>query len=122
MNMKNKFKAFITTIALFSVVGSASAQDLLANLDGIWVSVNPPGPHIYFNKVGLGQREASLPIMGQASLRVSDGTAGSNLKVSGLGFNCYYFVGFINSREMTWQLVQGDSTCTPSAHYKKDPP
>jgi len=120
--MKNILKVFITIMALFTAVGSASAQDLLANLDGIWVSVNPPGPHIYFNKVGLGQREASLPIMGQASLRVSDGTAGSNLKVSGLGFNCYYFVGFINSREMTWQLVQGDSTCTPSAHYKKDPP
>mgnify|MGYP006277452969 FL=1 len=120
--MKKKFRALITSMVLFSAAGSASAQDLLANLDGIWVSVNPPGPHIYFNKVGLGQREASLPIMGQASLRVSDGTAGSNLKVSGLGFNCYYFVGFINSREMTWQLVQGDSTCTPSAHYKKDPP
>ena len=115
-------KELIAVGAIAATIGTASAQDMLAKLDGIWVSVNPPGPHIYFNRVGLGQREASLPIIGQASLRVSDGTAGSNLRVSGVGFDCFYFVGFITNREMTWQLMRGDTTCPPSAHYKKDPP
>jgi hypothetical protein len=113
---------FSTLVGLsLSIEAQAQGSDPLAQLDGIWVSVNPPGPHIYFNRVGLGTREASLS-MGQASLRVSDGEAGSNLKVSGEGFTCLYFVGFISSREMTWELKKGDSICISSAHYKKDPP
>lgn len=95
--------------------------DPLSRLDGGWVSVNPPGPHVTFYPVGLGTREVSLP-MGQASVRVSDGTAGSSLVVSGQGFSCYYSVGFISSVEMTWQLKQGGSVCMSSAHYKKDAP
>ncbi len=119
--MKNTAKAIATLGILIATSEFAFAQyDPLRNLDGIWVSVNPPGPHIYFNRVGLGTREASLSI-GQASLRVSDGTAGSNLLVSGAGFTCYYFLGYVNSREMTWELKQGDSMSIPSAHYKKDP-
>ena len=120
--MRNSIKTALVLTVLLAASTIAGAQtDPLRNLDGIWVSVSPPGPHINFNRVGLGNHEASLP-MGQASLRVSDGTAGSNLRVSGAGFDCFYFLGYVNSREMTWELKQGDSVCMPSAHYKKDPP
>ena len=109
------------SILLFGVTAGGSQQDPLRILDGIWVSVNPPGPHVTFSRVGGGTREASLP-MGQASIRVSDGKDGSNIKVSGAGFNCYYFHGTINQREFTWELKSGEPICMPSAHYKKDPP
>jgi len=64
----------------------------------------------------------NLQTLGAASIRVSDGKSGSNLKVSGDGFDCYYFFGMITAREMTWDLKSGSSVCPPSAHYKKDPP
>jgi hypothetical protein len=111
----------LIALATLSIQTKAQNSDPLSNLDGIWASVNPPGPHVTFNRVGLGQREASLSI-GQASLRVSNGESGSNLKVSGENFECFYFVGFVSAREMTWQLKQGSSVCPQSSHYKKDPP
>lgn len=121
--MRSKLFAIATMSLLVLTTSLVRAQmgDGLSGLDGIWVAVNPPGPHVQFNKVGLSQREASLSF-GQAALRVSGGEGGSNLKVAGEGFECFYFVGFISAREMTWQLKQGSSICPPSAHYKKDPP
>jgi len=115
------YLSLAASLGSFGILEVKAQNDPLGRLDGIWVSVNPPGPHVTFYRVGLGTREVSLPI-GQASIRVSDGTAGSNLLVSGEGFSCYYFVGFITNREMTWQLKQGSSVCATSAHYKKDPP
>ena len=96
----------------------AEPSDPLAALDGAWVAVNPPGPQLNFFKAGLGQRMASLA-MGQASIRLSDGTSGSQLRVSGEGFNCFYSVGFVSSDEMVWQLKQGDSVCLSNALYRK---
>lgn len=104
-----------------SGISLAQQGDPLALLDGVWVSVNPPGPQVIFNRLGLGQRAASLP-MGQAAIRVSDGRSGSTLRVSGEGFDCFYLVSPINRREMVWQLKEGNPVCLPSAHYKKDPP
>jgi len=95
-----------------------SQTDPLLKFEGVWISVNPPGPHVTFHEVGLGQRGASLP-MGQAILTVSNGEDASNLRVSGEGFNCFYFVGFINSEEMVWQLKRGTPLCMPNAQYKK---
>jgi hypothetical protein len=110
-------------VSCATIFTNASAQaDSLDIFNGIWVSVNPPGPHVIFNKVGLNTREASLPVVGQAAIRVSGGENGSNFLVSGEGFSCQYFVGKINDREMTWELKGGSSVCFPSAHFKKDPP
>lgn len=121
MGVNSSRSALAAVGLLFCTAVSAQQGDPLSRLDGIWVSVNPPGPHLNFYRVGLGQREVSLP-MGQSIINVSDGVAGSNLKVSGEAFNCFYFVGFVNAREMTWELKKGDAICMPSAHYKKDPP
>src|SRR4051794_24050273 len=96
----------VATGLLLSV--GAPAQSEQANpldyFNGIWASVNPPGPHVNFLRVGLGTREADLPVLGHAAMRVSNGEYGSNLKVSGDGFDCYYFFAQITAREMTWEL------------------
>src|SRR5262249_346872 len=105
------------------IVGEARCQqhDPLAIFDGIWPSVNPPGPHFYFNKTSLNAREASLPF-GQAQIRVSDGRDGSNFKVSGTAFDCYYFVSKISEKDMVWEWKSGSSpVCPKSARFLKDP-
>jgi hypothetical protein len=112
--------SLITLLTLLPAAAFAQS-DPLALFDGVWASVNPPGPHFVFNKVSLQTREASLPLLGQASIRVSNGENGSNFLVSGEGFSCQYFVAKINNAEMTWDLKGGSSVCFPSAHFKKDP-
>jgi hypothetical protein len=99
-----------------------SKRDPLDIFDGVWVSVTPPGLHIMFNKGGLNTREASLPTLGQASIRLSDGNMGSNVKISGEGFDCYYYVFKINTRDMIWEFKGGAAICPRSAHWEKDYP
>lgn len=120
--MKTGLTIAAAMVLLHQIISPASAQDPLGIFDGIWVSVNPPGPQIIFNKIGGGLRQASLPVLGLATITVSDGRDGSNLKVSGSGFTCYYLFGRISSREMTWDLKSGPPACPPSAQFKKDPP
>jgi len=121
--MDKKITAGLCGAILFLATNGSFAQqrDPLALFDGVWVAVNPPGPQVTFNKLGLGTKTASLQ-MGQATIRVSDGRSGSTLRVSGEGFDCFYLVSPINPKEMVWQLKEGSSVCLPSAHYKKDPP
>lgn len=111
---------------IFVVLGSPaiSQPDPLRFFDGIWFQVNPPGPQITFNRVGGNLRQANLAILGATTITVSDGRDGSNLKVSGAGFDCYYLFGMIGAagREMAWDLKSGDAACPKSALYKKDPP
>jgi len=118
---------FIYSLNLVSVVVSASLfgaaiclaqSDPLTKFDGTWIAVNPPGPQVTFYRGALGQREASLP-MGQAALRLSDGDSGSNMRLSGAGFNCFYLVGFTTPGEMVWELKRGESVCGQSVAYRK---
>jgi hypothetical protein len=116
----------IAVLTIASVNYSASypahGQELPALFNGIWVSVNPPGPHITFTRTGGRTVEASLPVIGQAQLRTSDGVGGSNLRVSGEGFNCFYFYSQINRARMVWEFRGGDSVCPRSMTIEKDPP
>lgn len=98
------------------------AVDELSAFDGAWVSTTPPnvGGRIIFTRLSLGTREVSLPVLGQASIRISDGRDNSNFKVSGVGFNCYYSVSFLRGNSlMTWDLKSGDSVCALSSVYDK---
>jgi hypothetical protein len=101
---------------------SRRAPDSLEVLDGVWITVSPPGGHIMFNRVSAGAREVSLPDLGQATVSPSDGTSGSNLKISGEGFNCYYFLGVISRKEIVWELKSGTAVCPPSMHLLKEVP
>ena len=108
---------------LLAIVMPAHAQrDPLAMLEGVWISVNPPGERVIFNRVGLGQRVATLPLLGPASIRVSDGREESELKVSGAGFNCYYAFTKIDAYEMVWGLRAGSDLCPRSAWFKRGSP
>jgi hypothetical protein len=96
--------------SVFLLIGTALAQgqeDPLALYEGVWISST--AARFIFFKVGA-DRVVSLPT-GQASLRVSDGENGSNLKVSGEGFDCYYAASRINSRTMAWELKGGSGLC-----------
>ena len=121
--MSLKVLSLTCAVMVSSLTAPVLAQqgDSLALLDGVWVAVTPPGPQVIFNKLGLGQRAASLP-MGQATIRVSDGRSGSTLRVSGEGFDCFYLVSPISRIEMVWELKEGNPVCLLNAHYKKDPP
>lgn len=111
----------VTLISISPIV--AQQQDPLDFLDGVWVSTSPPGPHIAFTKVALGTREASLPTIGQASIRMSNGEQGSNVKVSGPGFDCFYFVTPIQSgNSMVWELKGGSAVCVPNAVFERVTP
>ena len=121
MNFRVLGLACSLAVGAISTPVLAQQGDSLGLLDGVWVSVNPPGPQIIFNKLGLGTRAASLP-MGQATVRVSDGLSGSTLRVSGEGFDCFYLVSPINRGKMVWQLKEGSPVCLPSMALDKDPP
>jgi hypothetical protein len=110
-------------LAFLSSQPAGAQQDNLKFLDGIWFPVNPPGDQIIFNKINGGMRQVSLPVLGAATVSTSDGRDGSNLKVSGLGFDCYYFYGMIGHerREMQWALKSGPNSCMPTAYFKMDP-
>jgi hypothetical protein len=116
MNVKS---AIAFGCLLLSATPALSQTDFLSYFDGLWASVSPPGPIVLFYQTGFGTRGASLPVLGQASVRLSNGEYGSNLKVSGEGFDCYYFVARISSREMIWEIKGGRAVCPSSAHYVK---
>lgn len=120
MNFGNIVTAIIGVL-LFAAPAS-SQQDRLKILDGTWVSVNREGSQIIFHRGSGAVRQASLPELGHVTVTVSDGKDGSNLKVSGQGFDCYYRFASIGPREMTWDLKSGSSTCPRSDHFKKTTP
>jgi hypothetical protein len=103
-------------VACSQVWPCLSADDPLQVFDGVWVSITPPGPHVVFNRIGGQTRLASLPILGQATITASNGENGSNFKVSGEGFSCFYLVLTTNQRSrMVWELKSGQSVCMQSA-------
>ena len=93
--------------------------DPLVRFDGGWVPTAPPGPQVFFNKAALGTRVVSLPTLGQAVIRVSNGESASNFQISGLGFNCFYTVVFLKGNRMVWDLKSGDSACPSSNTYEQ---
>lgn len=121
--VKRRSICFAATLAFLSWHPAIAQQDNLKFLDGIWFPVNPPGGQIVFTRINGGMRQASLPVLGGATVSISDGRDNSNLKVSGLGFDCYYFYGMIGNqrREMQWVLKSGPPSCMPTAYFKMDP-
>jgi hypothetical protein len=105
--------------SLSCAIGNAE-EAALAFMEGVWVSISPPGPHIVITTVGLGAREASLPNLGQASIRASKGEQGSNLLISGPGFECYYYVVSLAAQtRMVWEVRGGSNNCPPTTLYER---
>ncbi len=117
-------KLVTTGLVLFSFfVGAASAQQYsLPEWEGTWLTISPPYFHVTFVRSPQGPIKGSLPI-GIISVTDSKGESGSNYKVSGEGFNCFYSVTNISGaspKEMIWERKEADSAvCFESAHFKR---
>ncbi|HLQ92373.1 MAG TPA: SEL1-like repeat protein [Xanthobacteraceae bacterium] len=114
----------ILTAALFLIASplAHSQPDPLRIFDGLWSSINSPGLQVIFNRVSADQREASLSF-GHASISLSNGRDNSNLKVSGEGFDCYYYVAEDVTRvRMTWDLKSGPGVCPPLTVFERAAP
>ena len=64
--------------------------------------------------------DVSLPTT-QGKLSLSDGTAGSNVMLSGVGLRCFYYVEIIGQK-MIWDLKSGDPSCIHSSSFLKHSP
>ena len=116
----------IITTTLCAAINTVYAFDF-DSISGKWVSVTPGaglGEPIWFHPAFEGY-DVILPFMnGQASVgRVVDGHAAAHVKVSSRdGQQCWYYVGIINDREMTWALRDANSpNCPPPALFRRDP-
>jgi hypothetical protein len=108
--------AYLLSHVVLPAITYAQAQEIaLGDFDGIWASVNPPGPHVIFTETSAGV-EASLPF-GQALITRSEGDGGSNFRISGEGFSCSYYILMRRNDKMVWELKAGDSVCPPNAEY-----
>ena len=113
-------REFFLALILSLISALANAQDTLQTLDGVWTAVSPPGSQIVFNAIAGGLRQANLPVLGSATVTVSDGRDSSNLKVSGQGFDCYYLFSPISaSDEMTWTYEAAPLLARPRRISKK---
>jgi YARHG domain len=111
---------WIVGILLTAIVPGHCESDTMQIFDGVWVSITPPGPHVIFNKIGFSQREASLPTLGQATINPSNGEDGSNFRISGPGFTCYYLILTAEARrKMVWELKSGQDVCLASAVFEQ---
>jgi hypothetical protein len=125
---------FFTLPILIQQTHGASLDDL----DGKWVSVTPGaglGEPIWFHKAFAGY-DANIPWWGQTTIIASDGFKGSHIKVEGLyggklgppgvvsgqNFQCFYYIGIVDSKTMTWARRDGEpGICPESAVFKRDP-
>ena len=83
---------------------------------GQWVDMT--GEPIRIEQTSFGW-DAWLAKYGQAAVLESNGEHGSHLKVSGrvsgtAGYECFYYVSLLSSRQMSWALRQGDPLICPS--------
>ena len=81
----SRARALLVLILLITYIRLApgKTEDLLDIFDGAWVSVLPPGPQLIFTTIPGNLREVSLPVLGTATLGISDGKDASNLKYRG---------------------------------------
>lgn len=110
----------VVSAFLALIVNAHGQGDPTQIFNGVWVAVSPPGPHVVFNMISLGQREASLPIVGQATISPSNGENGSNFRISGAGFTCFYLILTTSQRtRMVWELKSGQDVCFKSAAFEQ---
>lgn len=98
-------------------------DDPLAQLDGTWAQIIPPGPPVIFTYDQFNMR-ALLPfIPGQAVVSLSHGLHNSDIQVSGDGdFVCYYqFLLFSRQGEFQWVYKGGNAECPKTALFRRLP-
>jgi hypothetical protein len=113
VSMRNLGGIIITAFVLLGT-SSAQSQDFFGSISGNWMSGRNFDEPVWFTPTFEGY-EAIVPFfLGQSKLSRSDGRAASNVRIeSRAGQVCWYSVGAITSREMTWTLRDGNSPGCP---------
>jgi hypothetical protein len=95
----------ITTAIVLLVASSAQSQDFFGSISGNWLSGKNLDEPVWFTPTFQGY-EAVVPFfLGQSKLSRSDGRAASNVRIeSRAGQVCWYSVGTITTKGMTWTL------------------
>jgi len=109
------------------IFGSSAAlsqqSDALRQLEGQWTikwvaGGNSKLEQVQFHRNALNRHTAALPFFpGLATITVSDGTGGSDIKVSGTGFDCLYVYSSYNENQFAWTYKRGEGGCPPSAKF-----
>jgi hypothetical protein len=116
------FRASLVSIVLFVLADSLGYSQEFNFLEGKWVSVAGPtiGEPIWFYKA-FGGYDALISWWGQTTISQSNGEYGSHIQVRARDLRCFYYIGVINSQEMTWALRSGSPNCPQSAWFKREP-
>jgi hypothetical protein len=112
--MRNVTRLVTTALALLAT-SSAQSQDFnFSSISGNWMSGRNLAEPVWFTPTFEGY-EAVVPfLLGRSKLSRSDGRAASNVKIESRdGKVCWYFVGTITPKEMTWTLRDGNSPGCP---------
>lgn len=101
----------------FVLLGTSSAQSQnvsFNSISGDWLSGRNHDEPTWFTRSFEGY-DAVVPFfLGQSRLSASDNRLGSNLRIEARdGRVCWYYVGAITSKEMTWTFRDGDSSSCP---------
>jgi hypothetical protein len=124
--MRNELGWVVVATSLL-VSSSAYSQYGFDSLEGKWVSVTPGadlGEPVWFHPAFEGYDVVVPFFPGQSFVgRVTDGHGGAHVIVSSRdGQKCWYYVGIINHKEMTWALRDSNSeNCPRSSLFRRDP-
>jgi hypothetical protein len=119
----------VAAVLLVLAVSPGHGQSLdFKFIAGKWVSVTPGaslGEPVFFMPAFEGF-DAFVPFFpGQSFMgRVTDGHAAAHVKITSRdGQSCWYYVGIISSKEMTWALRDATSpNCPASALLRRESP
>jgi hypothetical protein len=120
VSMRN-LACLIATAFVLLATSSAQSQDFFGSISGNWMSGRNLDEPVWFTPTFDGY-EAVVPFFsGQSRLSRSDGRAASNVKIeSRAGQVCWYSVGTITSRNMTWTLRDGNGPgCPRSESFRR---
>src|SRR5947199_1798132 len=96
----------ITMAFVLLATSSAQSQNVSFNsISGDWLSGRTHDEPTWFTPSFEGYDAVVLFFLGKSRLSASEGHGGSNLRIEARdGRVCWYYVGAITSREMTWTI------------------
>jgi hypothetical protein len=112
--MRETTRLIAIVVVLLATSSAQSESFNFSSISGTWVSGRNLDEPVWFTPTFEGY-DAVVPFfLGQSKLSRSDGHAASHIKIESRdGDVCWYYIGSINSREMTWALRDGNSPSCP---------
>jgi hypothetical protein len=119
--MRNATRLIGTVFVLLATLPAQSQDFNFSSISGDWMSGRNFDEPVWFTPTFEGY-DAVVPfVLGQSTLSRSDGHTASHIKIESRdGKVCWYYVGSINSKEMTWVLRDGNSpNCLRSESFRR---